>query len=189
MTASRRTIWRHTLMAAAMAACTTWGAIDTRAQPPAWGNVFLGLAQNRGGPLEIEGDLVQSELDSGVEHYVGNASGVQVKLGDTTIRSRFLTVYYERDGPADDINPADIRKAGLVHIHRLEASGDVTVKYQDQIATGDNAVFDIQANVVTFTGNVVITQGRNQIQGGRLIADLTTGKLTIFPPAVNRKRY
>jgi lipopolysaccharide export system protein LptA len=182
------TFWRSMLMAAAVATCTMWAGIGTQAQAPVPKGFFLGLTQNRGQPLEIEGELAQLERDSGVEHYLGYAaSGVRVKLGDTTIRSRFLTVYYERDGAAAGAIPADLRKAGLVHIRRLEASGNVVLTEQDQIAAGDNAVFDVQANVITFTGNAMITQCENRVQGSRLIANLTTGSL-LMEPAGSRVR-
>ena len=40
-----------------------------------------------------------------------------------------------------------------------EAKGDVVVTQKDQTATGDSGIFDMKANTVTLTGNVVVTQG------------------------------
>src|SRR5206468_1760297 len=52
---------------------------------------------------------------------------------------------------------------------------NVIVTQKDQTVTGDNGVFDTKANTVTMTGNVVMTQGKNVMQGETLTVDLTTG--------------
>jgi len=41
--------------------------------------------------------------------------------------------------------------------------------------TGESAVFDTKTNLVTMAGGVVLTQGKNVLQGDRLIVDMTTG--------------
>jgi lipopolysaccharide export system protein LptA len=181
-----RSVLRHTLAAAAaIAACTSWATIGSQAQTPAFKEYFGFLVENRVKPLEIEADLAEPEI-AGVERYGGNTSRVAVKLGGVTIRSRSLTVVYERSAPTTGATTADLRKAGLVHILTLEASGGVLLTYQDQTAPGDKAVavdeavFDIRANTVTFTGNVKLTGWGNRIEGRRLVADLTKGFL-IFP--------
>ena len=64
---------------------------------------------------------------------------------------------------------------GQQKIKRLEAHGDVVVTQKDQTATGELGIFDMKANTVTLTGNVMMTQGQNVLRGDRLIVDLTTG--------------
>ena len=49
------------------------------------------------------------------------------------------------------------------------------VTQKDQTAKGDNGMFDVKANTVTLTGNVVVTQGANVLRGDRMVVDLTTG--------------
>jgi lipopolysaccharide export system protein LptA len=164
----------------AMAICTTWATTDTQAQAPA-SNDFFGLLQNRIKPLEIEAELAEPEA-GGVERYGANGSWVLVRLGDTTIKSRFVTVYYERGRATAGESTVDLRKAGFTHILRLEASGNVLLTYQDQTTAGDKAVFAIGANKVTFAGNVVLTKKQNVIKGEWLFANLTTGNAVIGPP-------
>ena len=41
--------------------------------------------------------------------------------------------------------------------------------------TGETAVFDTKANLVTMLGGVVLTQGKNVLRGDRLMVDMTTG--------------
>ncbi|MGO9485220.1 MAG: hypothetical protein ACLPX9_11650 [Rhodomicrobium sp.] len=155
-----------------MATWTAGAIIDAQAQTPA-SKDFFGLVQNRGKPLEIEAALAEPEA-GGAERYGGNGSWVRVRLGDTTVKSHFVAVYYERSPATIGISTAELRKAGLTHILKLEASGDVLLRYPDQTATGDKAVFDIRANKVWFEGNVSITHTKNAV---RLFADLTTGKV------------
>ena len=49
------------------------------------------------------------------------------------------------------------------------------VTQKDQTARGDNGVFDVKANTVTLTGNVVVTQGTNVLRGERMVVTLDTG--------------
>jgi lipopolysaccharide export system protein LptA len=64
---------------------------------------------------------------------------------------------------------------GSSSIKRLEARGSVVVKQKDQVVTGDKAVFDTKANLITMSGGVVLTQCKNVLRGDRLMVDMTTG--------------
>jgi lipopolysaccharide export system protein LptA len=179
ITASRRHFWRNTLVAAAMAVWTG-GIADAQAQTPAPED-FMGLDQNRGKPLEIEGELAEPEAN-GVERYSGNASWVLVRLGSTALESHFVTVYYERSQATAGIPTAELRKAGLAHILKLEASGDVVLTYQDQTVAGYKVTFDIAANKVLFNGPVTFTRMQKVTKGAWLSANITTGNYAIAAP-------
>jgi lipopolysaccharide export system protein LptA len=189
MIALRLVLMKHTLLAAAIAASTTWPAIDTQAQAPGSNDFFpteskdfFGFDQNRGKPVEIEGELAEPEANR-VERYGGIRSWVLVRLGSTALESHFVTVYYERSPSTAGVSTAELRKAGLAHILKLEASDDVVLTYQDQTAAGDKLVFGIRVNKAWFAGNVVLTQKQNVIKVGRLFADLTTGYVDDATPA------
>jgi lipopolysaccharide export system protein LptA len=49
------------------------------------------------------------------------------------------------------------------------------VTQKDQVVTGDTAVFDTKANMITMLGGIVLTQGKNVLRGDRLLVDMTTG--------------
>ena len=50
-----------------------------------------------------------------------------------------------------------------------------------QTATGDNAIVDMKANTITLSGNVVLSQGDdNVITGDQLIIDMTTGRARVI---------
>ena len=49
------------------------------------------------------------------------------------------------------------------------------VTQKDQVVTGETAVFDPRANLITMAGGVVLTQCKNVLSGDRLKVDMTTG--------------
>jgi lipopolysaccharide export system protein LptA len=102
---------------------------------------------------------------------------VQVIQGDTEMRCRTLVVVYEQDTdkPGSTVKAATPGPGGEQRIKRLEAKGSVVVTQNDQVATGDTALFDMQSNTVTMSGKVVVTQGQNVLRGDRLVVDMTTG--------------
>ena len=51
----------------------------------------------------------------------------------------------------------------------------MVVTQKDQIVTGETAIFDTKANLITMTGGVVLTQCKNVLRGDRLLVDMTTG--------------
>jgi lipopolysaccharide export system protein LptA len=61
-------------------------------------------------------------------------------------------------------------------IKKLEALGGVIVNSKDQKATGDRADFEMKANIIVMTGNVVVTQGQNVMKGDRLVVDLNSSR-------------
>jgi len=64
---------------------------------------------------------------------------------------------------------------GSSSIRRLEAKGTVVVTQKDQVVTGETAIFDTKANLITMAGGVVLTQCKNVLRGDRLLVDMTTG--------------
>lgn len=60
-------------------------------------------------------------------------------------------------------------------IKRVEAKGDVIVVQKDQTATGDLGIFDMRANTVEMTGNVVVNRGPNILRGDTLTVNMNTG--------------
>ena len=49
------------------------------------------------------------------------------------------------------------------------------VTQKDQVVTGETAIFDTRANLITMVGGVVLTQCKNVLRGDRLKVDMTTG--------------
>ena len=142
-------------------------------------NPVQGFSQNRGQPVHIESTRLEVRDKDKIATFIGN---VQVNQGDTEMRCKTLVVYYEPDEPGSPAGAGDkglktdaAGPGGEQRIKKLEAKGNVIVTQNDQIATGDTALFDMKSNTVTMIGNVVVTQGQSVLRGDRLVVDMTTG--------------
>jgi lipopolysaccharide export system protein LptA len=150
-------------------------------------NAMQGFSQNRDQPIQIEAASLEMRDKVKEATFSGDVKVVQ---GDTTMKSKTLVVFYEGSSSATGATPAGaapkappkapIKAAqpgpgGSSSIKRLEARGGVTVTQKDQVVTGQTAIFDTRANLITMTGGVVLTQSKNVLRGDRLMVDMTTG--------------
>ena len=151
---------------------------SAQAAPNGPPNALQGFSQNRDKPIKITSSSLEVRDRDKVATFSGDVHLVQ---GDTTLRSKTLTVFYDDKfrAQARQAATADSGCAGRVTdqpaIRRVEAKGGVLVTQKDQTATGESGIFDTQANTVTLLGNVVIAQGQNVVKGDRLTVDLTSG--------------
>jgi lipopolysaccharide export system protein LptA len=136
-----------------------------------------GLSGNRDQPVKIESATLEVRDKQRQATFSG---GVTLTQGDTTLKCKTLVVFYEdtaappkKGAPAQSAPQA--QKGGNQQIKRAEAKGDVFVTQKDQTASGDNGVYDLKANTLTMTGNVVVTQGQNVMKGERMVVELGTG--------------
>ena len=152
-----------------------------QAQPVSKGppNALQGFSTNRDQPVHIEAATLEVRDKDKVATFSGN---VRVVQGDTGLRCNSLLVFYEQGNEDGDkgnkgkpMQAATPGPGGEQKIKKLEARGGVVVTQKEQTATGDLGLFDMRANTVTLTGNVVMTQGQNVLRGDRLVVDLTNG--------------
>ncbi|WP_375463248.1 LptA/OstA family protein [uncultured Methylobacterium sp.] len=142
-------------------------------------------------PIKIDADRLDVFDRENKAIFSGNVVAVQ---GDSTIRCSTMTVHYKRgkdkadkDAKADpaadaaDEKPKDAASLGENGIQKVECAGPVTVVQKDQVATGDNAVFDQGAKRIVLTGNVVLSQCQNVTRGQRLVYDMNSGRANMDP--------
>ena len=128
---------------------------------PASGQALKG--HNAKAPVDVAADRieVQDRADRGM--FIGN---VVVRQGWLTLNASRLTVAYSKAGSGLDVE-------------RLDATGGVRIVTVSETASGDFAVYDLNRRLITMVGGVVLTQGANQIRGGRLMIDLDTGRAVV----------
>ena len=110
-------------------------------------------------PIQIEAASLEMRDKKKEATFSGNVKVVQ---GDTTMTSKTLVVFYDparRRGAARPPPPkaSEIRAdavrdpgpGGSSSIRRLEAKGSVVVTQKDQVVTGETAIFDTKANLIT----------------------------------------
>ena len=94
------------------------------------------------------------------------AGNVVISQGNLTLRAARTTLAFSSD-------------AGSFKIHRLDATGGVTVTKGDQSASGEVAIYDFDRRIITMAGGVVLKHGGDRLNGGRLVIDLNTGISTV----------
>ena len=146
---------------------------------------FSGLGSESRDPIRIDADRLDVFDRENRAVYAGNVVAVQ---GDTTLRCSELTIFFERgEGEAGAASEAAASDEGD-SINRIECAGPVTILSQDQVATGDRAVYDRQVGQMVMTGNVALSQGQNVTRGERLVYDIDQGVANIEAGASQRVR-
>lgn len=90
---------------------------------------------------------------------------VRVTQAGLTLTADRMTVAYSR--------------AGGTEINRIDATGGVTVSKGDESAQGSVAIYDLDRRIITLVGNVELRQAGNNLRGGRLVIDLSSGRATV----------
>jgi len=149
------------------------------AQGPAPGQSML-PGQNKDQPVQIEAASLEVHDKSKTATFSGN---VQVVQGDTTMKCQSLVVFYGREVGIAQNEPKQASIApgpkGAQDIRKIEAHGGVTVVTKDQNATGDDAIYDLQAKTIKLIGNVIVSQGQNVIHGESVVVDTVTGNARV----------
>ena len=127
---------------------------------------FAGMKLSGDKPIQIESDKLEVHDKDNTAIFTGNVNVVQ---GTTLMKAGRMVVHYLK-GSGGTVT------GGSGNIKSIDVDGKVYVKSNDQIATGDHGMFDMQSQVLVLEGDqVVLTQGDNVVMGCRLTANLKTG--------------
>ncbi len=140
------------------------------------GSSFQGYQASTDEPIDIEADLLEVDDKSKRAVFKGD---VVARQGGFSLKARELSVHYTGQ-PGGDVAQANAQGDGdndNASITRIEAKGKVLVSTKDdQTATSEWANFNVEKQVVTIGGSVVLSQGDNVLRGDRLVIDLKNGK-------------
>lgn len=131
---------------------------------------------NPNAPINVEAARLDVDDRAKQAVFHGDVHAVQ---GDFVVRTAELRTFYTgAAGLAEQ--PAPGGNAAPAQISRIEARGKVIVTSKEgQKATGDWADYDVKKNQVVLGGDVVLTQGKNVVQGTKLTIDMLTGQSVI----------
>ena len=123
-------------------------------------------------PVDVTADRIEVQDRSDRAIFAGN---VNVRQASLNLQTERLTVAYS--------------SAGGVQIRRLDAAGGVVVRSPSETARGSFGVYDLDAKLITLIGDVQLNRGGSQINGSRLVIDLTSGRAVIDggPPGVGQQ--
>ena len=160
---------RLTVIAAALMA----GAL-LPAGAQTFSDAFAGFGSNDKEPIQIEAETLEVADKSNSATFTGN---VVVSQGEARLKTQHLVVHYAGSATGN------VQQS----ISRLEATGRVFISSKDQTATGDEASFDMDRQLMVMTGReVVLSQGENVVVGNKLTVNLKTGKADLQAPTSGR---
>lgn len=93
------------------------------------------------------------------------AGNVDISQGDLRLRAARTTMAFT--------------DAGELKIHRIDATGGVTVTRGNQSAQGAVAIYDFDRRIITMAGGVTLRRGGDVLNGGRLVIDLNSGVASV----------
>ncbi|HMR30966.1 MAG TPA: lipopolysaccharide transport periplasmic protein LptA [Geminicoccaceae bacterium] len=140
--------------------------------------------QDSSEPIDIVADKLVVEQDQQIATFTGNVVAVQ---GEMTLKSDLLRVFYEQQEGQEAAGAAPA-SADDTSIRRIEAEGNVNISNPKDTARGDRGVYDLPAQKMTLTGNVVLTSGDNVVKGSSLDMDLATNVSTVHSDASSPDR-
>jgi LPS export ABC transporter protein LptC/lipopolysaccharide transport protein LptA len=147
-----------------------------------------GVGQGAGGfgrdprqPIDVIADQLDVNDASKTARFTGNVTATQ---GDSTLKAPDLTVSYEGKGAGAQLGVASKGDEQASRLSRLLArDGAVITAGADRRVASEQVEFDAKADTALFTGRVVVTQGRNVLNGRRLFVDRKAGKSRLESPA------
>ncbi len=122
-----------------------------------------GVAENDSdAPVEVTSDQLEMNQTEGTALFTGDVLVVQ---GALRLAAPSILVQYARlpDGSLGS------------DVERITATGGVTMVTPTEAAEAQDAVYSPLTNEVVMTGDVLLTQGPNTLNGQRLTVDLATG--------------
>lgn len=115
-------------------------------------------------PVEISADELTVSRDNRSAVFAGNVDVVQ---GQLVMRAAKLNVFYRENA------------GGRPAVELIEAEGNVVVSSPSETARGKLARFEVDQELITLTGDVVLTRGQNVLKGNTLVLNLRSGESTL----------
>ena len=133
---------------------------------------FGTIANDRNEPISFSSDSLFFNEKTGTSEMKGS---VNISQGETSLSSNYAEILFNLD---------------TNELERFYASGDVVLKSGNDIAMGDEALYDFIKNELTFTGDVYFAQAGSTVKAEKAVINTETGsasmtgsvKTTLLPP-------
>lgn len=116
-------------------------------------------------PVEIVADSLEILQPKQIAIFTGNVIATQ---GDINMKANRMVVHYNDAGAAGT--------GSVEGVQRIEASGDVLFTTPIETAKGDEAVYNVDTEIIDLTGNVLLTREKNVLKGTKLTYNMATGR-------------
>jgi lipopolysaccharide export system protein LptA len=115
-------------------------------------------------PIQITSEKLDFDYKNRRTVFHGDVDVIQ---GDVHLQSDVLTVDYAQVGDQQELK-------------EVTADGHVTITQGPKKATGNHAVFDQASRTVVLTGNAVLEEGSNQVNGDRIVVHPDESRMEVL---------
>lgn len=136
-----------------------WGSMGV-AFAQDYGAAFSGFSSRSTAPIQIDADRLEIDDENKLATYSGN---VVVQQGETVLKTVKLIIHYS--GSSTNAAPGSA-------VTKLVADGRVIVIGKGQRATGNRATLIMETEIITLSGDVVLSDSKNVLKGDRLIVNM-----------------
>lgn len=157
-------------------------AAATAAAAPAAKSGGIGSSKD---PIDISAQTTEVFQ---TEHRVVYRGEVEALQGVQRLRTPQLTLFFAQREGAPKAATSGGMGAGFGSIQRMEAEGPVFLVTPTQAARGDHGTYEAASDTITLTGNVTLKQDKNIATGDRLVIDQKSGHTTLTSGSKSRVR-
>ena len=133
---------------------------------------FGTIANDRNEPISFSSDSLFFNEKTGTSEMKGS---VNISQGETSLSSHYAEILFNMN---------------TNELERFFASGDVILKSGNDIAMGNEALYDFIKNELTFLGDVYFSQAGSTIKAEKAVINIETGsasmigsvQTTLMPP-------
>lgn len=135
------------------------------------------------GPIDLSADSLELVDAQRLAIWRGDVDAVQ---GQNRLRSDVLNIYFTGKPTSGASTQGASPGRNWGKVDHMVADGHVFFVSPQQNARGDHAVYDLGADTITLTGDVIVEQGQSVIHGQKLIIDIHTGHATMVSTGETR---
>ena len=123
---------------------------------------FGTIVNDQNEPISFSSDSLFFNEKTGTSELKGS---VNISQGETSLSSDYAEISF-------NVNTNELE--------RFSASGEVVLKSGNDIAMGDEAVYDFQKNELTFLGNVYFSQSGSTLKAEKAVINTETGSASMM---------
>lgn len=122
--------------------------------------------------IRVRSDALETDIAGNTAEFIGN---VRVDRGEAWVEADRLKLYYRRDQRLENLQQLDA--AG---VNKIEARGNVHIRYQGISALTDTAIYDPSSDTLTMEGSRTrVARGGNSISGARIVLKGADNDMTV----------
>lgn len=129
--------------------------------------------------IHVTADRLISDNNAGYAEFIGNVRATQE---NSVITSDRLKIFYNRNR-----SNKETFSVGEESIHKMVATGNVNIKFDDRVAEAQEAVYNTETRILVLTGqNSKIISGNDSISGEKITFYRADGRINV--ESGNKKR-